>query len=78
MAESYYSLLGVSGTATAAEIKTAYLRLIREVHPDLIAKAPEYWRKQAEEKTKDINEAYDALSNSEKRRMYDQQLDAHR
>jgi curved DNA-binding protein CbpA len=37
--ETYYSLLGISETATSAEIKAAFLRLIREVHPDRLANA---------------------------------------
>ena len=76
--ETYYSVLEVSETASAAEIKAAYLRLIREVHPDRLANAPTYWQRQAEEKTKEINEAFAVLSNSAKRRSYDAQLDAYR
>jgi hypothetical protein len=76
--ETYYSLLEVSETATAAEIKSAYLRLIREVHPDRLANATAYWQRQAEEKAKEINEAYAILSNLEKRRLYDAQLTAYR
>ena len=76
--ETYYSLLETSETATAAEIKAAYLRLIREVHPDRLANAPAYWQRQAEEKAKEINEAYAALSNHEKRHLYDVQLAAFR
>src|SRR5579862_8879044 len=72
--ETYYSLLGLSETASAAEIKAAYLRLISEVHPDKLANAPAYWQRQAEEKTKEINEAYDVLKNREKRLSYDAQL----
>jgi curved DNA-binding protein CbpA len=74
MADTFYSLLGISEAATAAEIKTAYLGLIREVHPDRIANAPVYWQRQAEEKCKEINEAYAVLSSDEKRRLYDAQL----
>lgn len=74
MADTFYSLLGISEAATAAEIKTAYLGLIREVHPDRIANAPAYWQRQAEEKCKEINEAYAVLSSDEKRRLYDAQL----
>ncbi|QMV19546.1 DnaJ domain-containing protein [Granulicella sp. 5B5] len=76
--ETYYSLLEISETASAAEIKTAYLRLIREVHPDRLANAPAYWLRQAEEKSKEINEAYAVLSNREKRHLYDIQLASYR
>lgn len=76
--ETYYSLLEISETASAAEIKAAYLRLIREVHPDRLANAPAYWQRQAEEKSKEINEAYTVLSNREKRRLYDAQLTSYR
>ena len=75
---TYYSLLEISEAVSAAEIKTAYLRLIREVHPDRLANAPAYWQRQAEQKTKEINEAYSILSNREKRRLYDEQLAARR
>jgi curved DNA-binding protein CbpA len=76
--ETYYSLLGISESASAAEIKAAFLRVIREVHPDRLANATAYWQRQAEEKTKEINEAYGVLSNREKRRLYDAQLAAYR
>ena len=76
--ETYYSLLEISETASAAEIKTAYLRLIREVHPDRLANAPAYWQRQADEKSKEINEAYAVLSNREKRHLYDVQLGSYR
>ncbi|MGD0739744.1 MAG: J domain-containing protein, partial [Terracidiphilus sp.] len=76
--ETYYSLLETSEGASAAEIKAAYLRLIREVHPDRLANAPAYWQRQAEERTKEINEAYRILSDCERRRTYDAQLAAQR
>ena len=80
MTETYYTVLGVPPNATDAEIKRAYRDLMKQVHPDSGAgsNAPEYWKKLAEEKTKDINEAYSVLSNPDKRRLYDQQLDAYR
>jgi hypothetical protein len=76
--ETYYSILGISETASAAEIKAAYFRMIREVHPDMLANAPSYWQRQAEEKAKEINEAYSVLSNGDKRRSYDAQLASYR
>jgi curved DNA-binding protein CbpA len=76
--ETYYSLLEVSEVATATEIKSAYIRLIREVHPDRLANAPAYWQRQAEEKAKEVNEAYTVLSDREKRRLYDAQLASYR
>jgi len=63
----YYEILGISKTASDEEIKRAYKRLAKEFHPD-VAKD----KKQAEEKFKEINEAYQVISNPEKRRSYDQ------
>lgn len=76
--ETYYSVLEISEAATPAEIKAAYHRLIREVHPDRLANAPAYWQKQAELKTQEINEAFSVLSKPAKRRTYDEQLDSYR
>ncbi len=70
MSKSLYETLGVSEHATAAEIKKAYRRLARKYHPD-INKSPE-----AEEKFKEINAAYEILSDEEKRKKYDQFGDA--
>ena len=61
----YYDVLGVSRTAAADEIKKAYRRLARQYHPD-INKEPE-----AETRFKEINEAYEVLSDDQKRAMYD-------
>jgi molecular chaperone DnaJ len=61
----YYDVLGVGRQATEAEIKKSFRRLARQYHPD-VNKSPE-----AEARFKEINEAYEVLSDSEKRTMYD-------
>ncbi len=63
----YYDVLGVPKTASADEIKTAYRRLAREHHPDVSKENP----KAAEEKFKEISEAYEVLADGEKRQRYD-------
>jgi len=65
--EDYYQILGVSRNASDAEIKKAYRKLAREYHPD---RNPND-KAAAETKFKKINEAYDILSNSDKRAQYD-------
>lgn len=62
----YYDVLGLKRTATENDIKKAYRKLARKYHPDLNPKD-----KSAEEKFKEIQEAYDVLSDKEKRRQYD-------
>lgn len=62
----YYDILGVNKTASAAEIKSAYRKLALKWHPDRNKEAD------AHEKFKEINEAYEVLSNSEKKAKYDQ------
>jgi curved DNA-binding protein len=66
--QDYYTTLGVARGATEAEIKKAFRKLARAHHPD-VAKPRD--KKAAEEKFKQINEAYDVLSDPEKRRKYD-------
>ncbi len=66
MNKDYYSVLGVKKTATAAELKSAYRKLAVEYHPD------KNKSKDAEEKFKEINQAYEVLGNEQKRRQYDQ------
>lgn len=63
----YYELLGVSRKASAKDIRTAFRKLARKYHPDLNP-----GDKAAEEKFKQLQEAYDVLSDSKKRQMYDQ------
>jgi curved DNA-binding protein len=63
----YYEILGVSRTADEQQIKGAYRKLARQHHPDLNP-----GNQQAEEKFKQISEAYEVLSDPEKRRRYDQ------
>src|SRR5882724_18247 len=63
----YYELLGVPRKATAKDIRTAFRKLARKYHPDLNP-----GDKAAEEKFKQLQEAYDVLSDSKKRQMYDQ------
>lgn len=63
----YYDILGISRNADQAEIKSAYRKLAIKFHPD---KNPD--NKEAEEKFKEAAEAYEVLSNAEKRQRYDQ------
>jgi len=65
--KDYYKTLGVARTASADELKKAFRKLAREHHPD-VAKD----KKRAEEKFKEINEAYEVLGDPEKRKKYDE------
>jgi DnaJ-class molecular chaperone len=66
MSNDLYKVLGVSKTATAAEIKSAYRKLAVQYHPD------KNKSKESEEKFKEINQAYEVLGNEQKRKQYDQ------
>lgn len=65
--KDYYKILGVSKNSDEKEIKKAYRRLAREYHPD-----KNQGNKQAEEKFKEINEAYEVLGTADNRSKYDQ------
>ncbi len=65
MASDYYATLGVSRDASPDDIKKAYRRLARELHPDV---NPDI---RTQERFKEITQAYEVLSDAEKRQMYD-------
>lgn len=65
--KDYYKVLGVAKDASEADIKRAYRKLARKYHPDVNP-----GDKKAEERFKEINEAYEVLSDAERRRKYDQ------
>lgn len=67
MAQSYYDILGVDKNASADEIKSAYRRLAKKYHPDLNKDNPD-----AATRFKEINEAYEVLSDTTKKANYDQ------
>lgn len=71
MAKNYYEILGVDKGSNESEIKSAYRKLAQEWHPDKHQGAEEDKQKEAEEKFKEISEAYAVLSDEEKRRNYD-------
>ena len=67
MAKNYYDILGVSKSASDAEIKKAYKKMAMQHHPDRNT-----WDKKAEAKFKEINEAYQTLGDTKKKANYDQ------
>lgn len=67
MSKNYYDILGVSKTATESEIKKAYKKKALEYHPDR-----NKGDKHAETKFKEVNEAYQTLSDTTKKQNYDQ------
>ena len=71
MEKDYYKILGVPRTASPAEIKKAYRKLAKGCHPDTHPGDP-----QAEERFKEISQAYDILGDEKKRKQYDQMKSA--
>lgn len=70
---NYYELLGVGRTATAAEVRQAYLRLAREKHPDLFSDPAEKAR--AQRFFQDLTTAFNTLQNENRRREYDAEVE---
>lgn len=68
MKKDYYEILGVKKESSAEEIKKAYRQLAMRHHPDRVAEGE---KKQAEERFKEISEAYGVLSDAQKRELYD-------
>ncbi len=71
-AKDYYATLGVEKNASADDIKSAYRRLAKKFHPDLFATQEESKKKEAEVKFKEIQHAYEVLSDPQKRAAFDQ------
>lgn len=69
MKKDYYEILGVPKTASLQDVKKAYRSMALKYHPDRV---PEDQKKEAEEKFKELSEAYGVLSDSQKRATYDQ------
>ena len=73
--KNYYELLEVSEKASPEVIKKAYITLVKKYHPDL---QPDDEKKSAEDKIKEINEAYEVLSDKAKKESYDRKLQMQR
>lgn len=69
--EDYYEILGVPRDASPEQIKEAYIYWVNILHPDRLMAMSDRIRSQAEENLKKVNEAFNELSNPEKRRQYD-------
>ena len=69
--KTHYEILGVSRTASADEIRHAWRALVKDIHPDTTGNASEFWKQEAEKRTKAANEAYEVLYDTMKRTKYD-------
>ena len=69
--EDYYQILGIERSASAKDIKDAYLYKVHILHPDRMSMMPERIRIQAEEDLKKVNKAYEVLSDIRRRAQYD-------
>ncbi len=73
MADDYYSILGVSRSASQAEIEKGYHKMARKNHPDLLGDdVTDAQKERAKEKFQETKRAYDVLNDPEKRKLYDQ------
>lgn len=72
MKKDYYELLGLDKNASENDIKKAFRKAAMKYHPDKMANESEQTKKEAEEKFKELNEAYQVLSDPEKKQLYDQ------
>lgn len=70
--KDYYEILGISRQASADEIKSAYRRMAKKYHPDVYATADEKTKKDAEAKFKEVQHAYEVLTDPQKKAAYDQ------
>ncbi|MDR3185761.1 MAG: molecular chaperone DnaJ [Christensenellaceae bacterium] len=71
MATNYYEVLGLSKGASADDIKSAYRQLAKKYHPDVFATANAKEKSEAEKKFKDVQHAYDVLSDPQKKEAFD-------
>lgn len=74
--KKYYKVLDVASDATSREIKLAYRGMALSVHPDKISHLDSSQQQTAQDAIREINEAYEILSDPEKREIYDSQLEA--
>jgi len=71
---SWYQVMGVEDHAPVGEVRAAYLRLARALHPDRHAEAPEAERTMVERRMREVNAAWAVLGDDESRRVYDIRL----